>query len=771
MTQTKKVFGKWVAVVAAALVVLVCASSAHAAREMLNVIAQGDSMYIAGSGVVVKYDLLSGRFNVVRGQGEMIAHQAYSEAVLAVAGASPRTLALGGDTRLSWYKEDVNDALGKGRRVVITRRLDKPKVELINTITTYESATGMLVALKVRNRGTRGLLVDALRPFVAGPPAGGLFVGLSPARAEISGAPCPDSAARPAPQGGALSGASCWYLAVQDSLAKRGLVAGFVTQNAADVRMEYTFEPGAAQREPEGDRLGFTQFRASCLYAPAHRLAGGESLTSETMAIIPAWDSVHGEIDALARMAAIFTNAAPLKEPVLAAQIQGPDQVLKEDRLAVLADALAAAPSPPDMLFLAPGLDTSRMPGGLKTAAAAARARGFGAGLVWRPFSIAADSPLAQKHPEWLLDNPAKHEALLDISRPEVQQYIEDMAARIIADWGFSALVLDDTQAVLGASGFFHKGLSRQEIYRAMLARVRKAAGADAVILVRGAPPLLASGVAHALHPAHSAHEYEQYAHSRLWAVERGPDLCESGDCTGADPGAQAVRAALSSGVLTLTPEQFARLPVWGDAPLGAFMIYPRAFRGARAAQGVIKGQIPERPWALLSTASAPDGVCAPAGFSAADACHAYDALHGVYVDGPDSAFSKPDPGLFVVRPRAPVPQLLYSNSSLAALDRDVASDYWDAASVALNGAMAVRAGFNHHLVFYAPLNFQIRDKSFDSAVVDAAAVDLYRQGTILHMRFKPSAAGDIKWTLGFKDTQAQDSTPVEPETPDNKEE
>jgi hypothetical protein len=767
MRMTKNGIEQCSAAVLAVLLLLVSASGAHAAREVLNVVAQGDTLFIAGTGVMLKYDLLSGRFNVVRGQGEMLAHQAYSEAVLSVTGASPRTLTLGADSRLSWYKEDVSDALGKGRRVVVTRRLEKPKVELIQTITTYETAAGMLVSLKVRNRGTRGLIVEALRPFVAGPPTGGLFVGLSPAGAEISGAPCADTAAQPKMPGGALSGAGCWYVAVQDPLAKRGLVAGFVTQTAADVHMEYTFEPGAAQREPEGDRLGFTQFRGNCGYAPAHRLAAGESLASETMALIPAWDSVRGELDELARMAAAYTSARPLKRAVLAAQLQGADLVLKEGNLAARADALAAASSPPDMIFLAPGLDTSRMPGGLTAAAAALRSRGFGAGLVWRPFHIAADSPLAQKHPEWLLDNPAKHEALLDISRPEVQQYIADMAARMIADWGFSALVLEDTQAVLGANGFFHKGLSRQEMYRAMLARVRTAAGAEAVIVVRGAPPLLAAGVAHALHPALGADAIEQYAHGRLWAVERGPGLCETGDCKDADFGAQLLRAALSSGVLALTPDQFARLPVWGDTPLGALMIYPLAFRGADAAQGVIKGQIPERPWALLSTAAAPQGVCASAGFSPSDACHAYNALGGVYLDGPDSAFSGSAPGLFVVRPEAPAPQLLFSNSSLAALDRDVASDYWDAVALTLNGAMDVRAGFNHHLVFYAPLAFQITGKIFESDVVDPAGVKILRQGSIMHMRFTPSAAGDIKWAIKFSDTEApapESNTPVAPE-------
>jgi hypothetical protein len=211
-------------------------------------------------------------------------------------------------------------------------------------------------------------------------------------------------------------------------------------------------------------------------------------------------------------------------------------------------------------------------------------------------------------------------------------------------------------------------------------------------------------------------------------------------------------RAALQSGVLTLTPDQFERLPAWGSTPLAAFMVFPRVFRAAGPGMTIIKSSIPERAWALLSAENATVDLCRAAGFAGPDGCHGYDVLRGAYADRAKGAKGS---ALFLARPRAPVPQLLFSNTALTALDRDLTRDYWDAGELALNGAITVVAGRDIHLVFFVPTRFKLAGSDFESAAVNPSAVDLYRQGAILNVRFKSGAGGAFKWALRFTDEEA----------------
>ena len=82
-------------------------------------------------------------------------------------------------------------------------------------------------------------------------------------------------------------------------------------------------------------------------------------------------------------------------------------------------------------------VNTKKLPEGLDGLAKKIRAKGMEFGLWFEPESVNPDSDLYRTHPEWALhdahpDILGRHQLLLDLSRPEVQDYIVENVTKIL---------------------------------------------------------------------------------------------------------------------------------------------------------------------------------------------------------------------------------------------------------------------------------------------------------------------------------------------------
>jgi melibiase-like protein len=126
-------------------------------------------------------------------------------------------------------------------------------------------------------------------------------------------------------------------------------------------------------------------------------------------------------------------------------------------------------------------------------------ARGFKAGLWVAPFGVAEGSGVPAAQPDWLLrdgSGPVVCDAreawggkiyALDGANPKVQQWLFDLARRVVRDWGYDYLRIDLARwATVGAAHY--GGLTHAEAYRAGLGAIRDGLGTEAVLLASGAP-------------------------------------------------------------------------------------------------------------------------------------------------------------------------------------------------------------------------------------------------------------------------------------------
>jgi hypothetical protein len=126
-------------------------------------------------------------------------------------------------------------------------------------------------------------------------------------------------------------------------------------------------------------------------------------------------------------------------------------------------------------------------------------AKGFKAGLWLAPFAVSEASGLPAAHPDWLLRDATGPVVCdtreswggalyaLDGAHPKVQQWLFDLARRVVQVWGYDHLRVDLLRwATVGTAHY--GGLTHAEAYRAGLGAIRDGLGTEAFLVASGAP-------------------------------------------------------------------------------------------------------------------------------------------------------------------------------------------------------------------------------------------------------------------------------------------
>ncbi len=126
-------------------------------------------------------------------------------------------------------------------------------------------------------------------------------------------------------------------------------------------------------------------------------------------------------------------------------------------------------------------------------------AKGFKAGLWLAPFAVAERSGIPAEHPDWLLRDASGPIVCdtregwggaiyaLDGANPKVQQWLFDLARRVVREWGYDGLRIDGLRwATLGTAHY--GGLTHAEAYRGGLGAIRDGLGTEAFLTGNAAP-------------------------------------------------------------------------------------------------------------------------------------------------------------------------------------------------------------------------------------------------------------------------------------------
>ncbi len=141
----------------------------------------------------------------------------------------------------------------------------------------------------------------------------------------------------------------------------------------------------------------------------------------------------------------------------------------------------------------------SAFPDELSTLAAGIRQSGREPGLWLAPFLADRRSTLLERHPDWVLKQPNGTPVnpgwgwngfprVLDITMPEVLDFLGETVRRATEDWGFRYLKLDFLYAGALPGVYARPDVTRAQALKAALQRMRAAAGEGVVLLGCGCP-------------------------------------------------------------------------------------------------------------------------------------------------------------------------------------------------------------------------------------------------------------------------------------------
>lgn len=398
----------------------------------------------------------------------------------------------------------AEDAHGSGLSMTLQRRgpRDEPDVSL--TVTLYDHHPFAVLQLHVRNAGSTPVRVASFQPLDAGRPAlGGAgrekwklykegWQSWSPSLVlPVSGEdisldpPVVGPRTRPEPQPGRF--VSELLTAVADPASGAALVAGFIS--TADQ---------FSQLWLDRDASGSAAISAAS-YADGMELPLGRTLSSERLLV----DLSPGAMASLQRCAE--ATAREMRAPLWPQPVSGWCswyyywQGISEEIILANLNCLAQQRDelPVDYVQIDDGYQAGigdwltpneKFPRGMGWLAEEVHRRGFKAGLWLAPFMVGARSRLWQEHPEWVVQySPGKpYVAMLnwqqecyglDLTRPDVLQWLRNVFRTIFDEWGYDYVKIDFVYA--GAlDGIRHDpNVTRAQAYRRGLEVIRKVAG------------------------------------------------------------------------------------------------------------------------------------------------------------------------------------------------------------------------------------------------------------------------------------------------------
>jgi len=140
-----------------------------------------------------------------------------------------------------------------------------------------------------------------------------------------------------------------------------------------------------------------------------------------------------------------------------------------------------------------------KFPRGMKSLADEIHALGFQAGLWLAPFSADPASALVAEHPDWLIQTKNRQGGLLnaggpaevkglDLTNPEVLNWLEETFNRVFHEWGFDYVKIDFLMHGVSEGRRFDPTKTTAEAFRMGMEVIRRCAGEEKFVLACGSP-------------------------------------------------------------------------------------------------------------------------------------------------------------------------------------------------------------------------------------------------------------------------------------------
>ncbi len=471
--------------------------------DEVNVYLDGGELVLENSYVVLRYHLADGRYRVLDAAGTQLVTGA--EAIAYSNVLMPKYVWRGSEMPgYEWTQQDTTNALGSGKSIIITRGGKADAPAFVQTFTLLAGCTGLLADVRLENATGARIKVGAIYPLIAEPPHGGVHLGAPrDIRVMANGFLNYIDYATPIFPG-TLPMISNWSVAMHNLTTGKTMVLGF---------LKFALAQGVFYTQPAGGAL---KVHADCQYDPAIKVRDGEAITSEMMILdfaqptaqatlepfadrIKAWNDIelwterHPEIgipagwNSWAGGGSSGGYGTDINEAVIVENMDFADRELRRWGM--------------NFFQLDDGWQTktgdwevneARFPNhgdqnGLEWLMERAHNLGFYTGLWISAFVAVPDANVVAEHPDWIADEwlfglLGQYEKLLDLTHPEVQEYLAGITQNMV-DWGIDWLKLDFGYLAMLSTNWHDPDNTRISFYREGVRAMREVAGDDVFFL------------------------------------------------------------------------------------------------------------------------------------------------------------------------------------------------------------------------------------------------------------------------------------------------
>ncbi|HOW72246.1 MAG TPA: alpha-galactosidase [Phycisphaerae bacterium] len=436
----------------------------------------------------------------------------------------------------------------------------------------------------------------------------------------------------------------------------------------------------------------------------------------------------------------------------------------------------------------------NKFPHGMKWLAGRIREMGLKPGIWVAPYAISADTDVAKKHPEWLVQGPdgepqrivPEHQQqaqyILDVTHPGARKWLEGLFHTLAREWGYDFIKTDFVEwTLLAAERYADPTVSKAQAYRTGCQIMREAIGPDRHLLDCGPGPVVV-GLIDSMRieldrPSPPFTVWEHYAgwpnsvipsvakryylHNRMWINDA--DHLRTRDLSIPQAQAAATSIALSGGttisgdpVADLDPERLAItrriLPAYGETarPLDLF-------DRSLAETFVLTIRKPFGQWWLVgcfngetrATTRELDPVWL--GLSAERTYLVSEFWSQRLISetkGPIRLALEPTSvQLLCIRERQGVPQVLGTDRHFTQGAVELAEVRWDTATKTLSGVALGKPGMEWMLSVYVPAGYSIDE----SPAAQSGLSDIGLEVPVLRGRLRFEAVERKEWSLRFK--------------------
>jgi len=771
---------------------------------------------VAASGKVLAQPVLENgivrlTFDAARGTAALsggkrvIVRGAVGAARLEIGGQS-WTVSTSAPGRRAWRRLSVRDRIGGAQAIQMDIDAQQKAVSLSWRGRIYPGKRLAVFDLSLTNRGTAPIKVLGLQPlFVAAGAGGAAMVGSNPSSCRVldNGHDIVDDA-DPRLVPGTQACSANWNSVIYDLASGRSLLGGFLT-------FERSFPMVLSRGMPRDS--GFSTWGGACTYVTPRILAPGKSEQSEVfmvdgLAKTP-FQALEEYGDTIARCLAIrprsgvaptgwnywYSYGEKINENLFIKNLDFAARMFRDWGLEYF--------QVDDAWQVARGTwraDPRRFPHGMAWIARQIRRRGLEPGIWYAPCTAAAGSEIAVSHPDWLMPispegkEVVDHDLVLDVSNPEVVQWIRELTDRLVNRWGFRGWLKPDFTyyALLGAR--YRSNMTNVEAYRATLKAIRSVLPPGCVMSETSAKGLC-YGLADCMRsswdswpgwwlregegekagtwvgaggrgtvPALRATARRYWMQGRIWinhadAIQMRPPQTRN------EAIVRLTGTALTGGVAKMG-DAFIEMHPWQiDAYRKAIPVYPRAARPL----DLFKSEVPmiwdllvEKPWekwhvvGLFNWGVDKDARGAEMmivirlgfdelGLDRRRAYHVFEFWSQKYLGLYRGSISVEVPPrtvrLLAIRENLGRPQVLSTDRHVtqgAILLRDVR---WDASRMTLSGAANGIGGARHRITIWKPRGLQVAQASGGRTSV---------QGDVVSLTLQPARTGPVAWSVKF---------------------